>query len=168
MNKKRFVIYIGVFLVLIAVALIGGFQVVGSPRENRMRRLDEKRISDLSAISSNVDSHYREHKKLPETLADMKKEYIETKEPYEYKKLDDKMFMLCATFLLPSEKDDSNSKYNVTVPPYYEDPYSEYPYSTQWKHESGRTCFRREIRLQEEISGVKQPRPYYYSAPVLN
>ena len=53
---------VGGLLVLAAsAAVVAGILVVGSPAEERTRRLDRRRVEDLAAMASSVDLFWTRH-----------------------------------------------------------------------------------------------------------
>ena len=125
-----------VLAVASTAAVIGGLTVVGSPAESRLRRLDERRVSDLNALNSQVRIYWDRQKKLPPTLHDAQTSAgwssssrdPGTGEPYGYRAIDDREFELCATFDRPSE-----------VPAY--------PNASFSSHPAGRQCFPLEVQV---------------------
>ena len=94
--------------------------------------------------------------KLPSNLSDLKNDISgfippidpETELPYIYKTVKPLNFELCADFNFPSEENLGRTK---AVPyPYYDGPYQQ-----NWNHETGESCFSREI--DPEL--YKDPRP---------
>ena len=64
-------VFAGAISVAVAVAVIGGLIVAGSPQAERMRRADQQRLSDLQQISYAVDLYWNRQDKLPATLQDL-------------------------------------------------------------------------------------------------
>lgn len=131
---------------VVAAATIGGFFMVGSPFQERMRRFDQRRIEDLQNIQWQVVSYWQRKDKLPENLDQLRDDISgfvsprdpETNESYEYRKTDGLSFELCATFLKASAEEKSY--------PYLVEP-SGMPLRGQgnWVHAEGRACFGRTI-----------------------
>ena len=57
--------------VAVVAAIIGGLIVIGSPNEIRMRRFDERRASDLAAISNAISTYRLTHESVPQKLDDL-------------------------------------------------------------------------------------------------
>jgi hypothetical protein len=130
---------------IVAAGLIWGMSVVGSPLDERARKMDKRRIDDLQGILYELRSLTVEDRPksgltlvrpLPKTLAELvaKARYDrpsivdpETGEPYEYEVLADGKIRLCATF--------SRVRDEVT--------------EVTWNHPAGRFCF--EIDLLRKI-----------------
>ena len=77
-----------------------------SPAQERLRRLDERRVDDLRSISAELDFYWTREGTLPSSLEDLAKEpgvFVElydpqTDQPYEYWVLDSNTYELCAEF----------------------------------------------------------------------
>ena len=137
---------IGSTAVVVIVAIASLF-VIDSPMKERLRRLDDRRLSDLQSISYGIDTFVlKNNQQLPESLDALVKDrdlgYLEnqikdpeTRDNYEYKKMSDKSYELCANFAL-STTEVENSK--------ADDIYS--AHGPAWDHQSGRHCFTLEVR----------------------
>jgi len=53
---------LGAVTVVVAAAVVSGFLLLGSPQDERLRRLDSRRLADLRAIATSVQSAYRERR----------------------------------------------------------------------------------------------------------
>jgi len=53
---------------LVVAAVVRGLFMIGPIEEQRNRKFDERRLSDLQRIVSSVEFYYRNHKELPENL----------------------------------------------------------------------------------------------------
>lgn len=108
-------------VVVVSVAMIGGFMVVGGPGYARMEKQDAKRARDLQDLFRYLECR-SEDKVLPQTLDD--EEYCPTTvvlsstadpvtgDPYAYRRLDDRHFEVCATFATEAQKDKRGYPYN--------------------------------------------------------
>jgi hypothetical protein len=129
--------------VVVLVSIIVGFFVVGTPADQRMRRFDEERVSDLQMIQSEIIVYWKQKEALPENLLSLENDITgfriptdpDTEKPYEYRVVGDLKFELCATFQKESDK-------NAGI--HYEY-YSPYDAKQNWEHKAGRFCFEREI-----------------------
>ncbi|OIO18447.1 MAG: hypothetical protein AUJ23_03690 [Candidatus Magasanikbacteria bacterium CG1_02_32_51] len=132
--------------VVVLGSVIAGFFIVGTPKEQRNRRLDAQRIQDLGMIQSQIISYWQQKEKLPENLAILQNDisgYIspvdpETKQSYDYRIKSDLIFELCANFTTILNQNESK---NLGM-------YNNYPsvYAPQnWAHAKGLTCFERTI-----------------------
>lgn len=127
----------------IAAAVIAGFVTFGTPAEERARRLDNQRVSDLQSISYAIDSYYNREKAMPATLKDLSTEqdvYIQsiadpdTQQVYPYQVKAATSYELCADFVT-----DSSLTQDIQQPA---------PYGDFWKHSVGHTCYTLDVRLQ--------------------
>lgn len=95
-----------VFAVVIVASVIGGIALLDSPAQERLRRLDERRVDDLHQLAYGVDIYWTREGSLPASLAELsEQERIArdladpaTGQPYEYRVLGDRTFELCAVF----------------------------------------------------------------------
>lgn len=138
-NRYKFLLrFLIVFVTLIIItAIVIGFYFIGSPSEQRLRRLDEQKIQSLQTIQMDLENYWITNKKLPKALADLKgTKYSastlfdpQSNKPYEYKVVDEKNYQLCADFNLTSYSWDFSKKYGQILPDY------------NWGHNSGKYCF---------------------------
>jgi hypothetical protein len=168
-KRATILAYIGIIVVILAVVF--GFLVVGSPTKQRNLRFDNQRISDLNNIQWQIISHWQQKKTLPEKLSDMNDSISgfkipndpKTDLPYEYKVkvrgigLDESKaqpsFEVCADFALPTQDNKGRGDFyggyyggiamDVSYPVSYPDG------NNNWKHEAGRSCFTRSIDPQK-------------------
>lgn len=138
-----------VSLAVLVVALIN----VGSPTENRLLSLDQKRINDLNNFNVCVQNFWFEKKALPESLGaledwgrcynpDNRLTDPETQAPYGYEKLGPDKYKLCATFSRAGQGE-----------PYWP--------SGLWQHPAGEHCFGQTVNVDESgnIKGLVPLRP---------
>lgn len=131
----------GVIVVVAVLAVLGAIRV-GSPKEERMRKLDEERITHLQNIQSQVVSFWVNSEKLPGSIGDIENTaggFVVPKDPetgvaYEYEKTGELTFSLCANFT--TERTDD---------PLLRGKYPEGDMSESWAHPAGRACFDRTI-----------------------
>lgn len=117
---------------LVAGAVVRGLFMIGPIDEQRNRKFDERRLSDLRQIVSSVEFYDRTHHKLPESLdvlAELPGSRVplldpESGKPYGYRRLSPDSYELCATFA--GESDESTA--------------------LRWSHKAGRACFRLSVR----------------------
>lgn len=100
----------GLFAALAALlgvaGVIAGLAVIGSPNDVRMRRFDEVRVQDLTALSNGISLYRRTHESLPQKLDELASAngYVvyrlkdPARQPYEYDVEDAYSYRLCATF----------------------------------------------------------------------
>lgn len=129
-----------VVIIMVIASVIFGFVVSGSPTRQRDVSLDQQRVSDLQLLQSQiVDGFWLTKDRLPTALAELEDDILgfqvpsdpETGDPYEYERLGELQFRLCATFALPSEEFERAPK--------------RLDLNSNWEHKGGRTCFDRTI-----------------------
>ncbi len=129
----------------VIVIIIAAFFVTGSPFAAREEKLDERRVSDLQSIQSQiVYSYWTPKGALPNTISELRSDITGfvppldpvTGEAYEYKKTASTSFELCATFSAVSPKDTSRYPTYVGTGIFSNE---------TWTHEAGRVCFTRTI-----------------------
>lgn len=148
-------------VVLVLAAIVWSFTVMGGPGSQRDLRLDQRRIEDLQSIQWQVINYWQQKEKLPLSLEEFKNpvsNYMVPQDPefekgavYEYRKISDKTFELCATFTAPIPKgwvENSKSGFGGVMP-VRDIAVSSVPYpggmNDSWDHQVGRTCFERTI-----------------------
>lgn len=133
-GKRIFTISV---VTVVAVAVIFGLVLIGSPAKERARRMDEKRVRDLSVNSMAVDRYWRLHnQKLPSSLNALSNQPgmvirlrdPETGRPYEYRILSNDKYELCAVF-----------RYNTAQE-------QQAYFNSSWAHGAGKQCFQRKVR----------------------
>lgn len=155
-------VYPWVGVSLVAIAIVWGFLVVGSPATQRALRFDQQRVSDLQSIQWQIVSYWQQKGMLPKSLADLSDSITgfrapsdpETGAPYEYNDhgvtamkttQTGYVFSLCATFGRASEDLKGRGAFyggGVAYPAM-----SSYPYigDDSWTHPAGHACFDRTI-----------------------
>lgn len=133
---------------IVVASVVFGFVVIGSPFEQRERRFDERRESDLQTIQYELINYWQRKQILPRNLGDLENSisgFLVPKDPetgasYEYAVVEDKdtgaKFQLCTTFKNSSIDDGYVPKTLVPRGDYY---------LNVWQHSAGRYCFDREI-----------------------
>ncbi len=137
-------IFTGVIVLVVAVAVVYGIYLAGSPSAERDRQLDQRRVSDLQQISSVVDQYYATRRALPPSLTQLDDLQIvasslgdpESRQPYEYRATGGTTYELCASFALDSSAtpDVGNERFATPAKPVGAP-------AGRWDHPSGRTCF---------------------------
>lgn len=93
-------------IVAVVASVIAGFMLSGSPSEQRLRRLDERRLEDLQQLTSAVDTYWRQQRRLPANLdgladgrwlARVPSDPVSGL-PYRYDKASAQAYRLCADF----------------------------------------------------------------------
>lgn len=133
----------------VILALIAGLYLGGSPSEQRLLRLDERRVDDLKQIARAVERFWDQQGELPadlRTLVDGRRlnQLLvdpETGADYDYAHTAD-TFQLCAVFDRPSE-DSTTTQF--------------------WRHPAGQHCF--DFDTSEPID--RRPMPTGRLAPAL-
>jgi hypothetical protein len=125
----------GILIVVAIAAIAAGLFVLGSPAEERVLRLDERRVRDLTSIAQAVDVYWTRHERLPASLDELRNEPVgyvgysdpDTNKAYEYRLLEVGQYELCAEFARESRASDRAA-------------------AGLWSHRAGRQCFRQEVR----------------------
>ncbi|NCS99986.1 hypothetical protein GW765_03330 [Candidatus Parcubacteria bacterium] len=150
---------IGPLLVLVAVVL--SFTIIGSPKDQRAWRLDQRRTDDLQSIQWQVISYWQQKEKLPEQLSELSNPISGSVVPvdpefekgltYAYEKKTDLTFELCATFSAPMQHGWQEYGGRGVMPlPAIDMMETSVTYPGEfggdsWDHEEGETCFERTI-----------------------
>ncbi len=144
---------------LVAIAIIVGFIIIGSPSQERARQFDRQRVNDLGILQSEIVSYWQRKNELPQSLDDLKNDFNnftpprdpETGQPYEYTAESPLRFTLCAHFNLADDETRHTSP-SVKSRPYGSD-------SLTWQHGPGRACFERTIDPDYFKDGSRVPPP---------
>ncbi len=123
-------------IAVVVAAVVGGLLLVGSPTQERIRRMDSQRVADLRAISRAVDLYWTRHQTLPLSLEELSKEPggftrlmdPDTRRIYEYRVLNDHTYELCAEFVR-----DWTDQHGAL-------------YKDFWAHGAGKQCFKLEVK----------------------
>lgn len=150
--QKGMRVFSGIVIAVILAAIAMGFVVAGSPQNQRLVRLDERRTGDLQFLQSQIVSYWQSKSRLPQDLDQLKNDLYNISAPvdplngqaYEYKVLGNLKFELCATFQTSNKNEDSPDADKrflapepVSYPPFFE--------NQGWQHDAERTCFERTI-----------------------
>jgi len=135
MKLQRATLFAVLSVGAMVAAIVIGLIVIGSPREFRMRRLDERRAEDLAVISSAIRTYRLTHENLPQKLDELQGSQQATiyrlkdpvGRPYEYTIKDAFLYELCAEF-------DTATDTTTGARLLFE------------KHGHGRQCFSQEAR----------------------
>ncbi len=135
-KKPKFLAWLLAMVVL--GSIIAGFFIIGTPAEQRDRRFDERRTSDLQQLQWQIINYWQQKDELPQTLADLQDSVSgfvaptdpETEASYEYNILGELSFELCAEFETSSK--EFMESYRKTR-------------DQSWEHEKGKICFKRTI-----------------------
>jgi len=138
--------------IVIFIAVIGAFFIVGSPTTARLMQYDQQKISDLQDIQYQVVNYWQSKEKIPNSLSDLNDPISgfvvqtdpQSGENYEYNIIDveNLTFELCAEF--NKEGQDQYAQVRMVSGPSVPTK----GYMENWKHGVGRTCFERIIDKQ--------------------
>ena len=131
----RSIIAMIVSVIVLAVVIVG-VVLLDSPAQERLRRLDERRVDDLRELFNELNFYWARETTLPPSLEELSNEagvFVElfdpeTGEPYEYQVLSSNTYELCAQFALDTAAEQDR---------FYKD---------VWSHGPGRQCFKLEAR----------------------
>lgn len=132
------------FWVIVAVSLVAGFYIHGSPVKARALREDAERINRLQNLQYTIESYFQEEKQLPSDLSLLKDRIVPngtldpvSEKSFEYRILSEKSYEICAEFTFSNREIQPQPSYYYD----YRDP--------AWLHDAGRSCFERKVELQE-------------------
>ena len=106
MNLSRRSIALAASAMAVVAAVAFGLVLLGSPAQERERRIDARRVADLHGIAAASNLYWSRHSRLPASLDDLTAApglRINTRDPvssetYEYEALDSLRYQVCATF----------------------------------------------------------------------
>ena len=136
----RSVVAITLIAVVVTVVIVGVI-LLDSPAQERLRRLDERRVDDLRSISAELDFYWTREGTLPSSLEELSNEagvFIElhdpeTGQPYEYRVLGSNTYELCAEFARDTADEQGR------------------PYRDYWSHGQERQCFELEAQDVDRV-----------------
>lgn len=136
---------IGTVSLFVIASIIYAFVVIGSPKTQRLMRIDNQKISDLQNIQWQIVNYWQQKQKLPATLLDLNDPlsgFVVPHDPegkaYEYESSSKLSFDLCADFNLANNNAQA-AAYPKSAPARIGDQ------NENWTHNAGRTCFMRTI-----------------------
>lgn len=161
-NARMFAIGVSA---LVALAVIYGFFIVGSPQTQRLRRFDQERSQHLQQIYYQVRNFWDMRYGLPASLDDIRKldpfaeipRDPENDTPYEYRITGENTFELCATFSLPSA--GTIEQKNASIPVPARDQFVRYDgfVDQLLSHSAGNNCYPIELtRVPKDIKDALQ------------
>ena len=128
-------------LVLVIGSLIVGVFFVESPKETRLRKLDNITLDRLNIVDNALNNYYIDNKRLPINLSELSGDvkYVrgnEVKEVvsgeiFEYRVIEKDKYKICANFGLSNKNDDLKSGMGY--------------YGEIWEHEAGNECFLKKV-----------------------
>jgi hypothetical protein len=122
-----------VLVFVVAAAVTTGIVIIGSPGEERTRRLDARRIEDLQGISAAIAVYHKRHQRVPMSLEELSMEPglasiardPVTGGPYAYRTFSANSYELCGTF----ERETADARA-----------------ADFWSHSVGTQCFTQDIK----------------------
>ncbi len=145
MNQLKFDrVFALVATAAVVTGAIAGFWLLGSPTQQRQIRADQQRLRDLHQIAQNLNQKAEQSQNrgkpvnLPASLSasERKSDPISGK-LYDYQRIDNTRYKLCAEFATNSAEDR------------LQDPTTEQDF---WQHPAGRHCF--------QLNVLEKPKPF--------
>jgi len=140
--------------VLILVAIVAGFFIMGTPGQVRLYRFDDQKVNDLQTIQYQIVNYWQTTQKLPTTLADLNDPLSGFTVPvdaqsgaqYTYATTGAMSFKLCATFNAETQPNSVAARAMPVTPPMGATgtDLTVLP----WTHSAGEVCFDRSIDPQ--------------------
>lgn len=131
---------------LVALSIVAGFFIVGTPQQARLYRFDAQKVSDLATIQNEVLNYWTKTGKLPQSLMILNDPLSGVSIPndpqggaYEYEIVSAYTFNLCATFNADSRGAHVSDASVPMVPKAYGG------LDENWQHGAGHECFLRTI-----------------------
>lgn len=140
-------------IAIVAVAVITGFFIVGSPQKERLRRFDEQRVTDLQSIQYQIVNYWQNKSTLPPDLAALNDSISgfavpvdpQTGASYGYIATSPQTFQLCASFVSDSTPSRAGIQKTVPAAPVAYPGGVGTPIGQNWEHGAGKVCFDRTI-----------------------
>ncbi|MEP7028173.1 MAG: hypothetical protein ABI960_06225 [Candidatus Eisenbacteria bacterium] len=150
MSVRPGAILLGVVSLVVGVAVVVGFLAIGTPREQRSRELDRKRVESLRQLAQEIvlaDRNDLARPDFPESLESIRFAGLHaerfadpvTGERFAYRRLAPDRFELCARFDLASRESDLEA------------------WEAGWSHPAGRVCFEFARRGVNSPGGLFNP-----------
>ncbi len=134
-------------IALFVLSLVGSFVIMGSPKEQRLRRIDDQRVSLLQNMQYGVQSYFNETKTLPTSTEQIFTKVgpgvgvtdrdPQTNELYTYEVTGTTTYKLCATFGTMSYEREivrGGTKPAVALGSEYD-----------WTHDAGYFCYDKKV-----------------------
>ncbi|OGN09450.1 MAG: hypothetical protein A3C61_01255 [Candidatus Yanofskybacteria bacterium RIFCSPHIGHO2_02_FULL_39_10] len=150
---KRIKIFDWAIVAVVLASIVAGFFIAGSPMNQRLIKMDERRVSDLQTIQWQIINYWQRKESLPVSLNDLADPISgfivpkdsQTGQVYEYNVLGGLKFELCAVFSTTSlDEGVQRQAQQPKAVPIAIDGRSSY-ISDVWWHDVGRVCFERTI-----------------------
>ena len=143
MSGPRRTVFAVAASVAVVAAVVAGMFALGSPAEQRARRLDQTRLDDLRSLANGIEYEWGQKRALPQSLDELPAGFAQSRQdpatgaPYEYSVRGENKYQLCATF-------DRNNTEDV------ERPWAglDHVTATIWNHAAGRYCYELEASSQ--------------------
>lgn len=169
-NKRSLVV--GAAIAAVAGLVIAGLFAVGSPATARKFKADQRRIEQLSELHRMLVNHFVDEGELPATLEALNPTLFEgyglsidprrdpeTGELFEFSKLADRQYEVCARFHTSSgDPRNPNQAFRGYRPP------AEAVLLGYLEHRPGRNCFKRML-TNSDIRGLYPPIPENVRVP---
>ncbi|MFA4937031.1 MAG: hypothetical protein WC575_01910 [Patescibacteria group bacterium] len=138
-----------IIIAIVAICVIAGFFIVGSPKEERLMRLDDQRIQDLQSLQSEIIYYWQNKNQLPTQLTNLidnisgfyPPQDPETGLAYTYEVTGNESFKLCATFSRTGSGQNQYLARPIVLPQGKEITLEQ----DNWQHQAGYVCFDRTI-----------------------
>lgn len=139
MNARVRQAFVVLAIAAVLLAVIGGLFLLGSPLEERERRLDDRRVGELRGIASAVDLYWTRRGRLPDSLAELSQQQgipVARSDPgtgrsYGYRILGKSAYEICAEFTHGTAEQGRTARGDF------------------WAHGAGEQCFRLEAQTVE-------------------
>ena len=122
---------------VVVAAAIAAAILLEPPELSRKKRLDERRVQDLSSIDAVIKEYWKRRQKVPASLEDLAAAGLRGSlfDPgstvrYEYSAVGEESYRICANFALETA-DDSRNAWAA--------------HGVEWSHPAGRHCFDRSV-----------------------
>lgn len=138
LNSTTKKIWLIIGIILVVLPIIWGFVVLGSPRIQQLIKHDSQKINDLQNLVYTINNYYLDKEELPDNLTDLNKMnyYLsyqdkQTGKSYEYNKIGELTYTICAEFNRDSQEVRGNSIINTGM--------------DNWSHPAGKYCFEKKV-----------------------
>jgi hypothetical protein len=149
-HERQSIVFGGVALAVVLIAVVFGFMNIEAPAEVRERKLDATQVQDLQNIQWRIQEYLLLNERLPESIAEVfvavpQPEAPENRPAYRYELTDDG-FQLCATFSTESRTDEFYYHNRPMMAPVEK---SGILNPDNWEHGTGEVCFERKVQFAE-------------------
>ncbi|MFZ0573405.1 MAG: hypothetical protein WA812_08525 [Candidatus Cybelea sp.] len=124
-------ITVAAILIVVAV-VVAAFVTIGSPKHARAETLDRQRVSDLGDVAAELHEDYGAGP--PPAAVPQPRHDPVTGKPYQYQRVGENRYRLCATFELPTPPDQRAGP----------------GLNTFWRHPAGRFCYTLDVANRVE------------------